>query len=514
MNTRKVLILDDEANGRSRTDRSREYQKLTEDKTFEVIFADNMEHARELLERPMDIDIVLLDVVLKYWGEDETATRKYFRELFQLADSKELPVGLVSRAWSNDALEIVRSFLEMHREVYMPLLFDFNNDFNNDKIGGVRSHIITYIRRKNRQYSLKLEPDDDLRLLHISDLHFGTAEAKKSLTGRWKQADLFQQIKTHWKEGRNGERPAGPDLVAVTGDIGDRGYPDDYDEARKWFEAFAEEFKWSFPSTRFLIVPGNHDFSVPLYKSTRLNLKKETKTSKEKTTSKLILSRADIAPNDKLAKYAMLPFSEFAVDVCGDRHLHANYPLKWWVEYGYSEYGVVFSGFNTSRSPASSKDVWPSREVDEDDLEAIMRKFREYKDKNKNSKKAYPIHILLSHHSLVKAESTEEEINDVKNFSKKLLGKPESPDLLLTGHQHEHAGNILRGRYFSVTAATPTKSPNQDPNDVKPCGVNLLTLKRKNSKVIGIEAKTTYIINGEWQNPRDLSPNCEWKRKN
>jgi Calcineurin-like phosphoesterase len=51
-----------------------------------------------------------------------------------------------------------------------------------------------------------------------------------------------------------------PDVIAVTGDIADRGTAEDYAEARRWFDqGLLKALPARFPRHRLLLVPGNHD---------------------------------------------------------------------------------------------------------------------------------------------------------------------------------------------------------------------------------------------------------------
>jgi 3',5'-cyclic AMP phosphodiesterase CpdA len=74
--------------------------------------------------------------------------------------------------------------------------------------------------------------DAPVRLLHLSDLHFGSEDAK-ALSA---VADFARSIK--------------PEAVLVSGDITQRGRRNEFAAAREWFDALG---------MRVIVAPGNHD---------------------------------------------------------------------------------------------------------------------------------------------------------------------------------------------------------------------------------------------------------------
>ena len=381
-----VLVLDDGAY-ESEDPRSRyvQYKKLEKyghsGKGFVLKFAKDAEDSRRLLQ-DRGVDIVLMDVRLPDWGDDDSG--ELFGELFRLADHRHT-VGLVSSQWDDHAMKIVRRVLLSNPNLSMPLFFSLR-DFENNAFAVIASQIVTYVRRKRDRYDLELTPSASIRLLHISDLHFGSDDAERTLAGLGNIKNLCDSIKQCWPSSSG--VAAGPDLVAVTGDIGNTGHPDDYEKALVWFRKFAEEFQWSLPTPRFLVVPGNHDFSIPLCSSRNISLQEDKLPT---------LNAASSTSNGALSAYSMLPFSEFLTDICGNRHLWSRYPLRAWVEFGFSEYGVIFSGFNTSEYYDANS--WPARRVNKDDIASVNQRLM---DSGIALGLSTPFHISLSHHSLVR----------------------------------------------------------------------------------------------------------------
>lgn len=90
-----------------------------------------------------------------------------------------------------------------------------------------------------------------VRILHISDLHVrGRSEPQ---AGRWRSVE--SQWDANLGELRADGRPV--DLIAFTGDLADRGQPDDYPDAVSFLRALCEALE--VDPCRLFLVPGNHD---------------------------------------------------------------------------------------------------------------------------------------------------------------------------------------------------------------------------------------------------------------
>jgi formylglycine-generating enzyme required for sulfatase activity/predicted MPP superfamily phosphohydrolase/energy-coupling factor transporter ATP-binding protein EcfA2 len=136
----------------------------------------------------------------------------------------------------------------------------------------------------------------DIKILHLSDIHFKKKIDEKSKTFREKvQNELIDAVKTHAKQHGN------PDFVAITGDIAFSGKTHEYDEAWKLFEKLK---KILAPGTVFLAVPGNHDVDRDkISKFLSLN-----KIVKDGQTSEFLESAKDVENSINVKFHA---FNEF-----------------------------------------------------------------------------------------------------------------------------------------------------------------------------------------------------------
>lgn len=485
MSNWNVLVIDDE--GKKSEDPKGRYQKYNklssqqyDSRGFRLTFARDTDHARIMLKQQSNnYDIVLLDVRLTGWGDDSQGTD--FKELFRLASERYL-VALVSAHWDHTSMDLVRDILLHNPDIDQPLFFTFK-DFETGGLAAIGTQIITFIRRKRSLYSLEIQPKSPFHILHLSDFHFGSEGTEKTLASTSKIDDLCNKIKAEW--------PQGPHIIAVTGDIGNTGHPDDYKIALEWFMDFTERLGIRLPSPRLLLVPGNHDVSIPLAGAQQLFLKPIKKGSTDK--KQLYLKK----PDDKqiklnpLTAYASQPYCELATKVSSTTGAWHCSPAGYWTEFGFAEYGVVFSGFNTSKRIGT--DSWPLRQIDDEDTNQVINSFKE---------KGLPgvdngiLHISLSHHSPVAYPSVREPVDTSDIFMNNFLRTALAPRLFLHGHQHRRWGAMPDGTRYMVIGA-PSPGAVGQPIDT-PRGVNMLSLERVGSCVKKIMASSLIYLEPGW----------------
>ncbi|MBP6748784.1 MAG: metallophosphoesterase [Xanthomonadaceae bacterium] len=482
MNKWRILVIDDKAESKKGPgERQAVYKELEshsyEQKNFSVEFAKDEDDARSKINEN-EYDLVLLDVMLKDWGDDKRGTT--FKDLLRKADKRHA-VGLVSGSWDKTSITIVRDFLNHAHEVSIPLMFTFN-DFKSKECAAMATQIVGHVRRRRKTYRLEVGPDDDLRILHLSDLHFGSDDAQSIFANPMSTKHLFDQIHKKWDKG--------PHLVAVTGDIGDKGHPGDYRLAYEWFGRLANEFGLTLPSPQILMVPGNHDFSVPLAGAKLLHI--------DRSTKKLVM-REDAAANEDhvLSEFSMQPFDRFARDVSAT-HVNRGWHSNGWVEAGFREYGVVFSGLNTSKF--CDDRAWPIRAIDDSDLFEVRNSLSSFSDGNRSSNL---LHIALCHHSPIRYKTVDEYVDkgSIESFDQYALQGIFPPRVILHGHQHGALGHPFETGSIVYCSPTPSKKAGGRAED-SPRGVNLLALTRRNSVVTRIEGSFLHKrVDGWWVDP-------------
>lgn len=488
MSNWKVLVIDDEAQYSEDDDsRYKKYLQLQgqnyDPRGFHLSFANSPGQAKAYLQagtpegKP---DIVLLDVRLnrKGWEDDEHGT--LFKELFRCASEKYV-VALISVAWDDSSMKLVRGFLSENPDIDQPLMFTLN-DFQSGGFAAICTQIVLFIRRKKSLYSLDIRPGDDLRILHLSDLHFGSQGTAKTLASIPDINFLCDKIMAEW--------PKGPHFVAITGDIGNTGHPDDYAMAFDWFERFMLKLSISLPSPRILLVPGNHDVSILLAGAQQLKLPPQTV---EGVKPKLQLNTSVENETAKLSAYAGQPFSDFAAKISATTGVWGNVPFGAWTEFGFYEYGVVFSGLNTSKK--IDEQSWPQRTIDKNDIDCVVEGFKKsgFSDSNKIC-----LHISLSHHSPVGYGGVREPIDDQNDFYlNRFLQQSFAPRLLLHGHNHKRWGTIQDGNRYMIVGAPSPSADHQEQDAAR--GVNMLSMKREGSRVKKICASSLIYSETGWK---------------
>jgi predicted MPP superfamily phosphohydrolase len=487
MNNWNVLIIDDEAQySEDNNSRYNKYMRLQgqhyDPRGFHLTFADSPGQAKVYLETETPegkTDIVLLDVRLnkKGWDDDEHGT--LFKDLFRRA-SERYVVALVSNAWDDSSMKLVRGFLSDNPDIDQPLMFTLK-DFQSGGFAAICTQIVLFLRRKKSLYSLDIRTGDDLQILHLSDLHFGSQGTEKTLASIPDINFLCDKIMAEWT--------TGPHFVAITGDIANTGHPKEYAMALGWFQSFMQKLGISLPSPRILLVPGNHDVSIPLAGAQQLKLNFQT-TRDDKPNLEFVSSVENEAT--ELNTYASQPFSNFAAKVSSTKGVWGNAPVGSWTEFGFYEYGVVFSGLNTSKK--INEKSWPLRTIDKHDIDCVIESFKEKGFSNNNNA---ILHISLSHHSPVGYGGVREQIDDHNDFYlNRFMQQIFAPRLLIHGHNHKRWGTIQDGNKYMVVGA-PSPSGNNQKQDAAR-GVNMISMKRDNSRVKKICASSIVYSESGW----------------
>ena len=98
--------------------------------------------------------------------------------------------------------------------------------------------------------------DRRLTIAHLSDLHFMAQDANLGLEGANRNAETLAFFK------RNATKLAETDVVAVTGDITDTGFRDEWQVADQAFALVRNARGGKGEGPRFAMVPGNHDINI------------------------------------------------------------------------------------------------------------------------------------------------------------------------------------------------------------------------------------------------------------
>lgn len=167
-------------------------------------------------------------------------------------------------------------------------------------------------------WSIRRSPDEQIRLLHLTDLHF-------SVDGDARERHI-NQIGTLL---RSSERTA--DLVCVTGDSCDRGSISTFSNARNWIEGLfrnqcaldQEPVPNLQMKERVFICPGNHDFNEALAVSSLIERDPGSATGFSLPSGVSNVPRPQI---DGAWAYGIAPFLRFHESVTDWRVSHGAFP--------------------------------------------------------------------------------------------------------------------------------------------------------------------------------------------
>jgi hypothetical protein len=112
-------------------------------------------------------------------------------------------------------------------------------------------------RRPERGYA----PADELTVLHLSDLHFGSGHGfgAEGLTAADRSRDTLAARLRDDLDKLADTRGLWPDLVVVTGDLTQRALPAEFEQAGTFLAGLLEAV--GLPRHRLAMVPGNHDIN-------------------------------------------------------------------------------------------------------------------------------------------------------------------------------------------------------------------------------------------------------------
>ncbi|OGS93115.1 MAG: hypothetical protein A2061_00910 [Gallionellales bacterium GWA2_59_43] len=293
----KILVIDD--NYKERAEKYARLAMVCSDLAFatppsfdvEIIPARHPSEVESLL-RDNAFSAVILDVVLNGWKGASGVPVRASEMLAKLDDS--IPVALLSSEWVSDEVKnLVATWPTKNCRMFIH--WDDISDDAHIKDGSltrILCELAKYIEAYNNlDYSIELEDGNPIRILHLSDLQFG---GFKNWKLKLEAPHCAAVIRRKWKDG--------PTFIVLTGDIAERGFPAEYEAAYSWLSDLVSEFGWSLPSSRILLVPGNHDVCLPFAAGSMLKLE-ETQGSKDARAKDPKLEkelRVDFAADEEL----------------------------------------------------------------------------------------------------------------------------------------------------------------------------------------------------------------------
>ncbi|ODB95110.1 hypothetical protein A3197_17240 [Candidatus Thiodiazotropha endoloripes] len=460
----KYLIIDDQIiKGEARKTNYQSFLTALNKKSkmFEFAF-DYLEDISNLHETLFQnrYDGAIVDVVLyEYW---KTAN---LDDVIEKLRKQQIPVALVSKHWNDlNTDELNRAF----NTKYVKTVLNWRDVAGKDhgEVMYAISQLIQLACEQKDVAPITIQPSESLFLLHISDLQFGGFQEQQL---RQEASLMAQKVLAACKG-------VVPHFIAVTGDVAERASLSEYDAAITWLELFLAMLTEGVNTPpQVLVVPGNHDVSIPLAAASRAELKKNVQ-------DEFFVELSDKLQQPDLIPYAYIPYVEFVDEISDIYSNNIQSDGLTWVESRFRHLGVIFYGVNTS-SPANPFGL-PDRTVSSGELTSVIQTiqsvFRQDGDKS--------LVVGLCHHSPVTAKD-DESVTNVEAFQAHFSNDVKT-GLFLHGHVHKRSIAYTSEdgyRLVRSCASTLNKDATARPKDTLR-GFNIIEFLRKNNKVYELKA--------------------------
>ncbi len=315
------------------------------------------------------------------------------------------------------------------------------------------------------------------KILHLSDLHFGTSAQAKVWAGQLVE-DLQQNLKITQL-----------DVLILSGDIANKSTSEEYQAAKEFLDEFIKDFP--LKSEQIIIVPGNHDLNWDLSKKAyTLKDKDECKPDELQEgyyipvnddvvriiNAEKYLQRftnfKDFYDNYKgsIKEYSLDAEQQYSLDIIGDNILILGLNSAWQLDHHY-------------KTRATINNI------------ALTNAFNEIR--RNDTYENCPLKIAVWHHPI--NSPFEDRIKD-SNFLQRLAVN--NFNLFLHGHVHKAENDQFRydlnvnGRKLHRICAGTFGAPTKELNTGIPWQYNLL--KIESEKVI-VHTRKREAENGAWE---------------
>jgi CheY-like chemotaxis protein len=408
MRRKRILVCDDQNLNFTR------YRTILGDAGYDVVRSTHYRNVVADLERDAPVHLLWLDL-----GFDGSYIGHHSLPDLERA-FPQLPVIIVSDILTKEAMS--KEGLEIARElVRFPQVKAFLS------AGDLAAKIVFDVDRVLGT-PLWLR-DDDLWILHLSDLQFGGKPLTHNPELLAKRLSECLESFVHGIADAAPEERRLPSVGFITGDLTQRGRPDEFRQAHKFLRAVSALLaKWSpalagsVGSNNVLVIPGNHDVNWDISRARSIHLECGAGGSRVAVYRDGIGGLA--TELDYLWHYSWRPFIEFLDEFSGDAS-------EWVWDPGFTvvnraaELGLVIGQVNSARwstthlqhDAAVPADVWQELQKQLDEADPSRTAMR----------------LLLVHHAVAETEHTSDRLR---------IGA--------TGNVKELTGTLSRSCHFAA----------------------------------------------------------------
>ena len=473
------MIVDDD------TSRKSSYQIVFDDQYFELFFVQTPDELQRI-SQDTPVDAYVIDAILDTGPWSNIYDASNLIEKRYLTPPRPTPVFFISRDWSNtNALKVLNQNLRHvpNMETLRCFAWQELDEASQDTPTGhaklvslrekIRSDLALWHEHSTLDIPLEEQPNKTIKILLISDLQYTDPHTS--------DAAYFDELSIGTVLHRDGLIPH---LIAITGDIGYTGEPNDYHLAKQKLEDLMAHM-WQAPNLdiwrdRLIIVPGNHDVNLRMSACSQYKWKREEKEWESRSAAGNRASSTIF----NYQNYALEPFRQFAKDITGSRHWD-SYQTKCRVDRRFEALGLRFYLFNTVEKTTPDNPKYYA--LSPENLQAITRELGS-RDKPENF-----FSLALSHQGPIPHKNGGENINNWDDVGKGFFINQQIK-LWFFGHQHRTAlpqsdDLDCENRLYRVEAPTLKIKTVEDLR-----GFSVIELEREKNKVV--EARVhQYTIN-------------------
>lgn len=445
-------------------------------RSLTLVFCGTIADAEREVRARREPFIVLLDMVLANWNSEQC------RNLEETLSGMKTGIMAVSSRFNEpDATSTYVNFVRRLRARYLPIVHWSSVQVVAETVAKQDGEAsIGAARTTLDQFDVDLrtllgwdilyarEPNEDVLLLHLSDLHFG-------LDAPSRNQHLFQI------GARLRQLNKKVDFVCVSGDSNNKGHVIGYDPAAEWIRGLAQNNCFAVEpgsgiqlEDRILICPGNHDFNEGLAISAYAK-----RSAQEDPGYEFIPAKdATAQPRKGTWMYGLAPFLKYHESLTGWRVGHGEFP-GYRVVSTYSSLGLHFVEFWGEKYQCGKYPSPLTLDWFKDTLAEMA------KDVDRAVSDGDCLIFLVHRFSPTDTEDVYREI-------RKMLGSlaDRIKVIVLSGHFHEDVVTPVPGHLgvLSIQGGTIEESMTADDQLAK---IGLLTLRRQAGRVV--EAQVEWI---------------------
>lgn len=482
----KILIIDDDRKGRNNIYSSffeKSFKGFSDCPCFEIKYLD---HPRTMEEniKTINADAIFIDAVLNddlVWKSVKIET---VLDKIKAAYRNSIPpIFLISGFWNVDLIGTVNdAFAESLPNVLPKKYYTYRaiadlvaEAHHNDMVTG-KANCIELIKERNKIHKIiathysrtdkKLFCNDEITILHISDLQYGDKKTTANFIG------IFEEMMNSLK--KNSIKNI--DLIVVSGDIAMSGKEQEYKEAmqiKALFKKFWPNEETDF-SDRIIFAPGNHDFDINFCLLNYFNAK-NLPDKREIDLLHIIKSLLDEKNTNGLSynKYGTSAFRKFCYDITHNQIYIDKENLNFVID-DFLDWGIRFIVLNST----SKINIKETNRVEffGDEINDIVQRVNEspYGDKIFN--------VVISHHTELFLEKSTDTNNSIQIFNQ--LKNSLGCKLFLGGHRHindKKDGKTSNDEKYTVIEASTLRVDENDADHQR--GFNVLQLRKSDGYI-------------------------------